>query len=372
MLASVGENVRFFDFAQATSSGVAGSEPGVCRMSVTPTLTSCCMSATVLMCARSGILCFAASLAPRPKRLTRELVRVVRPGGTAVVHQALVQHEVLHRELHHAGQRELARSLDFLLRQRREFVADAQLDVGIVDAGDGHPVEIGGGDQALEVRARGTDYLPSIVPGRESPGRHRVAGSGAPHVAERVQTEGLAVETARAVSPGHAEWEYFGYARRQYARVRELEGVLSRVTQGDLAEYNAFVLGALIPSIQGQINDIRALGIPEGDEERDDAGEQDQEEVPEPHPAGVELGHALGVHELGSDTEPGEEGAGQAGALQVRAVRDDNRRFPAAAKLRFLNGATQFAAVDIYLVPPGLTIASALPASVSRRAELPA
>ena len=40
--------------------------------------------------------------------------------------------------------------------------------------------------------------------------------------------EGIAVEVARVVSPGHAEWEYYGYTRRQYARIRELEGVLAR------------------------------------------------------------------------------------------------------------------------------------------------
>jgi hypothetical protein len=51
---------------------------------------------------------------------------------------------------------------------------------------------------------------------------------------ELVLNEGLAVETARAVSPGHAEWEYFGYARRQYARVREMEPLLIRVIADDL------------------------------------------------------------------------------------------------------------------------------------------
>lgn len=45
---------------------------------------------------------------------------------------------------------------------------------------------------------------------------------------ELLVNEGLAVETARAVSPGHAEWEYYGYSRKQYARVREMEGVLMR------------------------------------------------------------------------------------------------------------------------------------------------
>jgi hypothetical protein len=43
---------------------------------------------------------------------------------------------------------------------------------------------------------------------------------------ELVLNEGLAVEAARATSPGHAEWEYFGYGRRQYARMREMEPLL--------------------------------------------------------------------------------------------------------------------------------------------------
>lgn len=45
---------------------------------------------------------------------------------------------------------------------------------------------------------------------------------------EHLVNEGLAVETARAVSPGHADWEYFGYHRRQYSRIRELEPVIVR------------------------------------------------------------------------------------------------------------------------------------------------
>ena len=51
---------------------------------------------------------------------------------------------------------------------------------------------------------------------------------------ELLVNEGLAVETARAISPGHAEWEYFGFARRQYARVREMEPLLIRAMTDDL------------------------------------------------------------------------------------------------------------------------------------------
>jgi uncharacterized protein YjaZ len=50
---------------------------------------------------------------------------------------------------------------------------------------------------------------------------------------EHLVNEGLAVNTSRAVSPGHAAWEYFGYERKQYGRIRELEPV---VRQAALAE----------------------------------------------------------------------------------------------------------------------------------------
>ena len=39
---------------------------------------------------------------------------------------------------------------------------------------------------------------------------------------EHLVNEGLAVQVSQAISPGHAAWEYFGFGRRQYARVREL------------------------------------------------------------------------------------------------------------------------------------------------------
>lgn len=51
---------------------------------------------------------------------------------------------------------------------------------------------------------------------------------------EHLVNEGLAVHASRLLSPGHAPWEYYGFQRRQYARVRELESVLSRVVTDDL------------------------------------------------------------------------------------------------------------------------------------------
>ncbi len=51
---------------------------------------------------------------------------------------------------------------------------------------------------------------------------------------ELLLNEGLAVHVSQQVSPGHAAWEYFGYGRRQYARIRELEGIIGRVIQPEL------------------------------------------------------------------------------------------------------------------------------------------
>ncbi len=51
---------------------------------------------------------------------------------------------------------------------------------------------------------------------------------------EHLINEGLAVQASKRFSPGHAPWEYFGYARKQYARIRELEAVLSRAVADDL------------------------------------------------------------------------------------------------------------------------------------------
>jgi hypothetical protein len=51
---------------------------------------------------------------------------------------------------------------------------------------------------------------------------------------ELLVNEGLAIHVSRAISPGHAAWEYFGYERRQYAEVRQLESVMSRAVASDL------------------------------------------------------------------------------------------------------------------------------------------
>jgi hypothetical protein len=69
---------------------------------------------------------------------------------------------------------------------------------------------------------------------------------------ELVLNEGLAVETARAISPGHAEWEYFGYARRQYARVREMEPLLIRTIADELDRTG---LGLRLKYLSGGMSD---------------------------------------------------------------------------------------------------------------------
>ena len=51
---------------------------------------------------------------------------------------------------------------------------------------------------------------------------------------ELLLNEGLAVHVSQQVSPGHAAWEYFGYGRRQYARIRELESIIGKVLGPDL------------------------------------------------------------------------------------------------------------------------------------------
>lgn len=69
---------------------------------------------------------------------------------------------------------------------------------------------------------------------------------------ELLVNEGLAVHVSQQISPGHAAWEYFGYGRRQYARVRELEGILNRVVQADLPRSG---LGLRLKYLSGGMSD---------------------------------------------------------------------------------------------------------------------
>jgi uncharacterized protein YjaZ len=69
---------------------------------------------------------------------------------------------------------------------------------------------------------------------------------------ELLVNEGLAVQVSRAISPGHAAWEYFGYERRQYADTRQLESVMARAVAGDLDRSG---LGLRLKYLSGGMSD---------------------------------------------------------------------------------------------------------------------
>mgnify|MGYP001551546689 CR=1 FL=1 len=50
---------------------------------------------------------------------------------------------------------------------------------------------------------------------------------------ELLVNEGIAVQVSRMISPGHAAWEYYGYDRREYARIREMGPVVARSLIGN-------------------------------------------------------------------------------------------------------------------------------------------
>jgi hypothetical protein len=70
---------------------------------------------------------------------------------------------------------------------------------------------------------------------------------------EHLVNEGLAVNISRAVSPGHAAWEYFGYQRKQYSRIRELEPV---IRQAALAEADGKGLGLRLKYLSDGVSEI--------------------------------------------------------------------------------------------------------------------
>ncbi|HET6680197.1 MAG TPA: hypothetical protein VFG84_03285 [Gemmatimonadaceae bacterium] len=69
---------------------------------------------------------------------------------------------------------------------------------------------------------------------------------------ELLINEGLAVLVSRSISPGHAAWEYYGYGRRQYARIRELESVIMRGMRDDLDRH---ALGLRLKYLSGGMTD---------------------------------------------------------------------------------------------------------------------
>lgn len=69
---------------------------------------------------------------------------------------------------------------------------------------------------------------------------------------ELLVNEGLAVHVSRAISPGHATWEYFGFSRKQYARIRELEPMLLR---GASKQFDRSGLGLRLRYLSGGMSD---------------------------------------------------------------------------------------------------------------------
>lgn len=76
-------------------------------------------------------------------------------------------------------------------------------------------------------------------------------------LAELTINEGLAVEVARLVRPGHAAWEYYGYSRRQFSKVRELEPLIRRAM---LEEFERSALGLRLRFLSsGTTDDARTV-----------------------------------------------------------------------------------------------------------------
>jgi hypothetical protein len=69
---------------------------------------------------------------------------------------------------------------------------------------------------------------------------------------EHLVNEGIAVNVSRAVSQGHAAWEYFGYQRKQFSRVRELEPV---IRQAAAEEMNGRGLGLRLKYLSDGISE---------------------------------------------------------------------------------------------------------------------
>lgn len=72
---------------------------------------------------------------------------------------------------------------------------------------------------------------------REASGNYDYWESGSrTTLRELLINEGLAVAAAQAIVPDAEPWEYLGYSRRQYRRLRELDAFLRRAVQHDLDE----------------------------------------------------------------------------------------------------------------------------------------
>ena len=78
---------------------------------------------------------------------------------------------------------------------------------------------------------------------------------------ELLLNEGVAVHAARAAAPGRPEEDYYGFTRRQYGRLRELESFLFRAADPDLDKTGLglrlrFLTGGMSPAarlVQGRV-----------------------------------------------------------------------------------------------------------------------
>lgn len=83
---------------------------------------------------------------------------------------------------------------------------------------------------------------------------------------ELLVNEGLAVHAAQTVAPGFAPADYFGYPRRQYSRLRELEAFLRRAIVDELDQAGLglrlrYLMGGASPAsrlVQGKVVPERA------------------------------------------------------------------------------------------------------------------
>ena len=75
---------------------------------------------------------------------------------------------------------------------------------------------------------------------------------------ELLANEGAAVAAAQAVAPGFEPWDYLGYNRRQYRRLRELDAFLRRAATGDL---DARGLGLRLKYLSGGMSPSARLSL---------------------------------------------------------------------------------------------------------------
>ncbi len=75
---------------------------------------------------------------------------------------------------------------------------------------------------------------------------------------ELLINEGVSVQVSRMISPGHAAWEYYGYDRREYARIREMGPVVARSLIGN---FDKAGLGLRLKYLSdGMSEDARRVG----------------------------------------------------------------------------------------------------------------